>query len=605
MTINEIRERYFKFFQSKQHALIPAAPLVLEGDATTLFTSSGMQPLVPYLMGQPHPQGKRLVDSQPSIRVQDIEEVGDNRHTTFFEMLGNWSLGDYFKKEQLGFVWEFLTDPDHGLGLPKEKLYVSLFKGDESIPFDSESEKYWLELGVSEDHIFSYDAKKNWWSRSGTPDQMPVGEIGGTDSEIFFEFDQIPHNSAFGEKCHPNCDCGRYMEIGNSVFMQYQKVADGSLVEMSQKNVDFGGGLERMAAATNNDPDVFKIDVFKKIISSLENTTGKNYEDSSNQKNLRIISDHLRAAVFLLSYGVLPSNKAQGYVLRRLIRRSVVKMREIMGVTPEPDVFKSALLVVESEYKKQYFSDLSESFSVNPVSDEVLKFSKTLERGMKEFAKMDRVDGEKAFDMYQTYGFPLEITIELMQQRGEDLNIEDFKSAFVKHQESSRTASAGSFKGGLADSSQSTTALHTVTHLLHAALFKVLGDKVMQKGSNITSERLRFDFAADQKLTDDQVALVEEFVNQAIEKKLRVVRMEMEKQKAMDMGAKAFFGQKYPDIVSVYQIGEADHVVSLEICGGPHVESLSEIHGHVKIVKQEALGNGVRRVYAKILPFGS
>lgn len=579
MDINSVREKYLNFFKSKGHKIIPAAPLVLENDPTTLFTSSGMQPLVPFLMGEVHPEGKRLVDSQPSIRVQDIEEVGDNRHQTFFEMLGNWSLGDYFKGEQLPWVFEFLTSE---LGILPEKLYVTVFEGSDSVAKDTESIQIWKSLGIPDDHIFEYGVKKNWWSRSGTPDQMPEGEIGGPDSEVFYDFGEnlgIHEASAWkDEKCHPNCDCGRFIEIGNSVFIQYKKES-GKLVELSQKNVDFGGGLERITAALNNDPDVFKIDVFARIIGEIEKVTGQNYKD--NERPMRIIADHIRAASALANSGVIPSNKLQGYVLRRLVRRAVVKMRSL-----------------KSDVSSEDFKGITGEKS---VLEEIDRFKTTLENGLKEASKIEKIDGKIAFDLYQTYGFPLELTMEIFSEKGQEINNEEFQKEFEKHKEKSRSASAGMFKGGLADNGTETTKLHTVTHLLHASLRNVLGNHVSQKGSNITSERLRFDFSHDKKMTEEEIEKVENMINGQIEKALPVSFEIMSLDEARASGALAFFGEKYADQVKVYTIGDPDGKwFSKEVCGGPHVENTREI-GHVKIIKEEAASAGIRRIYAKLI----
>ncbi len=597
MKVSEVRQKYLQFFEKKGHKIIPAAPLVLENDPTTLFTSSGMQPLVPFLMGQTHPDGKRLVDSQPSIRVQDIDEVGDNRHTTFFEMLGNWSLGDYFKKEQLGYVLEFLTQE---LGLDKEKLYVSVFEGNDLVPKDTESVEIWQGLGIATERIFFYDVKKNWWSRSGTPEQMPVGEIGGPDSEIFFDFGKelnLHESSQWkAEKCHPNCDCGRFVEIGNSVFIQYVKQEDGSLKELPQKNVDFGGGLERLTAAVNNDPDVFKIDVLKNVVSVIEEFTQKKYE-GEDIIAMRIITDHLRAACFLIASGVVPANKLQGYVLRRLIRRAVFRLREL-GFDIADGAISTFVKSLHDDYElieKNWY----------PIKDilnvEAVKFAKTLEKGMKEAEKISIIDAKKTFDLYQTYGFPLELTVEMFKEKGQDVDIEEFRKEFVKHQDKSRTAAAGMFKGGLGGHSEMEVKLHTATHLLHSALRKILGTHVSQKGSNITEERLRFDFSHSEKLTEEQIKQVEDLVNDQIAKKLVVTKVEMPKQKALDEGALAFFPEKYPEITNVYTIGDEDNFFSKELCGGPHVTNLTEIGGRVNIYKEESAGAGVRRIYARIL----
>lgn len=573
MTADEIRQKYLDFFTSQGHKIIPPAPLVLENDPTTLFTSSGMQPLVPYLLGQTHPSGKRLVDSQPSFRSQDIEEVGDNRHTTFFEMLGNWSLGDYFKKDQLSFFFQFLTKE---LGLPKEKLYVSVFEGDSSVPKDTESIEIWKSLGVSSDHIFEYGVKKNWWSRSGTPDKMPAGEPGGPDSEVFFEFTHIEHDPKFGDTCHPNCDCGRFMEIGNSVFMQYQKQQDGSLKELSQKNVDFGGGLERINAAINNDPDVFVGSLFSKIIDSL----GLDY---TGQPAVRVVADHIKASTFLISDGVRPSNKTQGYFLRRLLRRAAVKNKQLNGKNLT-DVVDAVVATYPTYLGK---ADVQSIKSV--VTEELAKFDRTLDEGLKKIGQVS------AFDLYQSYGFPEEVIEELYAQRNLAFDRDEFDKLKIAHQESSRTASKGMFKGGLQDHSETTTKYHTATHLLHAALRKVLGNHVSQKGSNITAERLRFDFSHPTKLTDEEIKSIEDLVNEKISENIPVTNKEMQKDVAIAEGAMAFFPEKYPDVTNVYTIGD----FSKELCGGPHVSSTGEI-GRIKIVKEESVGSGSRRIYAQL-----
>lgn len=558
----EIREKYLKFFEKRGHKKISPAPLVLEDDTTTLFTSSGMQPLIPYLMGEKHKRGKRLVDSQPSIRLQDIEEVGDNRHTTFFEMLGNWSLGDYFKEEQLSWVWEFLTQE---LGLPKEKLYVSIFEGNEFVPKDLESKEIWLSLGVSESHIFEYGIKKNWWSRSGTPDTMPVGEIGGPDSEIFYEFTSVEHQHDFGSKCHPNCDCGRFLEIGNSVFIQYKKT-DKGLEELPQKNVDFGGGLERITAAINNDPDIFKTDIYWPSIQKLEKLTGKKYED--NLVSFRIFADHLRASNALTSTGVVPSNKMQGYILRRLIRRMVTKFPEIDKIIDNPVIL-----------------------------DEIKRFKTSLNNGLKEIKKVEKITGKIAFDLYQSFGFPLELTVELFREKGQEVNLEEFRKEFEEHKNKSRSTSAGVFKGGLADHSEEVVKLHTATHILLATLRKVLGEHVVQRGQNITPERSRFDFPNHEKLTNKQIQEVENMVNEIIIKELPVNFVVLPKDEAIKTGAIHAFNEKYADTVKVYYVGSSlEEAVSSEFCGGPHVTNTKEI-GHVTIKKQEKIGSGLVRVY--------
>ncbi|HSX48636.1 MAG TPA: alanine--tRNA ligase-related protein [Candidatus Saccharimonadales bacterium] len=442
MQANEVREKYLKFFEKKGHKIMPPAPLVLKDDPTTLFTSSGMQPLVPYLMGKKHTDGNRLVDSQPSIRVQDIEDVGDNRHTTFFEMLGNWSLGDYFKKDQLSWLWEFLTEE---LQLPKDKLYVSIFEGNDQVPEDKESYEIWKKLGVAEDHIFKYGVKKNWWSRAGTPDQMPVGEIGGPDSEVFFEFSNVKHNKKYGEKCHPNCDCGRFLEIGNSVFMQFKKT-DKGLEELPNKNVDFGGGLERLTAATENDPDVFKTDLFWPIISEIEKLTNEKYE--GNEISMRIITDHIKASTFLIASDIAPSNKLQGYVLRRLLRRAAVKILDLTG-----DVDGKSLGQISRKvfgiYGDVYLNNMSSPDAVQKtISEEVDKFSKNIQNGIKKIEKTDPsdIDEKFAFDLMQSEGFPFEITKELAEGKGVKIDKNKFDDLVRHHQELSRKSSEDKFK---------------------------------------------------------------------------------------------------------------------------------------------------------------
>ena len=614
MVSKDIRQKYIDFFKKLGHKEIAPAKLVPENDPTTLFTSSGMQPLVPYLLGQEHPEGKRLVNSQPSFRAEDIEEIGDNRHTTFFEMLGNWSLGDYFKKEQLSWIWEFLTKE---LGLPKEKLYVSVFDpsaslgtgGNDEVPKDTESLDVWKSLGVEDDHIFFYGVDKNWWSRSGPPDKMPIGEIGGPDSEVFYDFGTT-HGKKFGENCHPNCNCGRFLEIGNSVFIQYQKQEDGSLKELAQKNVDFGGGLERLTAATLDTTDVFQTDLYVPIIRIIEQTTTKNYKDIESKSDMRIIVDHLRAAIFLITQGVEPSNKMQGYVLRRLLRRVAVKMRALESVTNQKDV-KAIADAVLSVYDGIYFNkkELQDAVS-DTIGAELNRFTQTLDKGLREIQKVSQIDGKIAFDLYQTYGFPLEITEELFREKGQEIDKEQFKREFEKHRELSRTASAGIFKGGLADHSEVVIKYHTATHLLHQALRDVLGPTVFQRGSNITTERLRFDFSFDRKMTDEEIKQVEDLVNQRIHEDLKVDHLIVSLEEAKKMNAIGLFDEKYAIKVSIYGVGPEYKLdsdakdtrarggyYSLEFCGGPHVEHTSVI-GKTKIVKEGAVSSGIRRIRA-------
>jgi len=560
MTTNQIRSAYLKFFQDKGHAIIPAAPLVPPNDPTTLFTPFGMQQLVPYLKGEAHPMGKRLVDSQPCFRSEDIDEVGDNRHTTFFEMLGNWSLGDYFKEEQLNWFWGFLTQT---LKLDKNKLYVTVFEGGAGVPKDEETFSIWKKIGLPESHIFYYPAEKNWWSRSGTPDKMPAGEIGGPDSEVFYEFSEVKHRQKFGAKCHPNCDCGRFLEIGNSVFMQYEKQADGSFKPLPKKNVDFGGGLERLTAACQNTPDIFQIDIFQPLMQSI-NT--KSLTDS------RLIADHLRAASAMLNEGVLPSNKKQGYVLRHLIRRAAIKLDHPQTLT-------------------NYLGLLSTGEEARIIlSEEITKFSHSLKEGLKILNKARIIDETLAFNLFQSYGLPLEVIESVTKVK---LNKDKFNGLLKKHSQKSRTASAGMFQAGLADHSETVTKLHTATHLLHAALRQILGSHVRQEGSNITSERLRFDFSHPQALSPAEISQAETLINQKIKADLSVKKTIMDKNSALKSGALAFFKETYPDKVSIYGIGD----FSKEFCSGPHVDSTGRI-GSVKIIKQESIGAGKRRLYA-------
>lgn len=585
MTTDEIREKYFRFFEERGHKKIEPAPLVLKDDPTTLFTSAGMQPLIPYLKGKSHPQGKRLVDSQPSLRTVDIEGVGDNRHLTFFEMLGNWSLGGYFKKEQLAWIWQFYTEE---LKLPKNKLFVSVFEGTKEVPKDEESYSIWKELGIPESRIYFYGPKNNWWSRSGIPEAMPAGEIGGPDSEIFFDFG-APHNPKYGEKCHPNCECGRFLEIGNSVFIQYEKQRDGSLKELPQKNVDFGGGLERMAAAVNNNPDVFKIDIYKSVIDILEKETGIKYGSNEEEtKSFRIIADHLRAATMIAKEEILPANKLQGYVLRRLIRKAVVQIKMIISENKG----KGMITKISKNIVNLFSKDID---TVVIIAEEVNKFEVILEKGESLVRKNLSL---KPFDLYQSYGLPYEISENIFSKLGKKLTLEDkkeFDKGLEKHQKSSRTASAGMFKGGLSNQSDKVIKFHTATHLIHTALRKILGEDVGQKGSNITPERLRFDFSYPQKLTNEEIRKVEDLVNEQIDKDLAVSFKEESLEDAIKEGALHFFAEKYGEKVKVYTIGS----FSREICGGPHVTSTASI-GRVRIIKQEKIGSGIVRVYAKL-----
>lgn len=618
MTLDELRSKYLRFFEKHEHAVIPSSPLVPENDPTTLFTSSGMQPLVPYFLGQTHPAGKRLANSQKCFRSQDIEEVGDNRHTTFFEMLGNWSLGDYFKDEQLSWIFEFLTEK---VGLDPKRLYVTVFSGNIDVPRDKESIAIWQKLfaekeidakvvdasdhgGMQEGRIFPYGDKKNWWSRSGTPDLMPPGEPGGPDSEIFFDFGaerKLHENSPFKDQfCHVNCDCGRFMEIGNSVFMQYQKQENGSFKELPQKNVDFGGGLERVLAAVNDDPDVFQTSAFQSILVELERISGKRYGvDANSMRSFRVIADHIKAAAMLGSDGIFPSNKAQGYFVRRLIRRAI-RHGQMIGITE--DFLPAVASAVTKIYGKHYTNiKLEEDKIMEALRIEETKFRKTLAKGLREIEKVAKLNGAVAFSLYETYGFPLELTEEIARERGQAVDKLEFINEFNKHKELSRTASSGMFKGGLADRSEVTTKYHTATHLLQAALRKVLGNHVEQKGSNITAERMRFDFSYPRALSEAEKKEVEKHINDWIAADLPVTVQTMKKQAALNSGAIAFFVEKYPEEVTVYTVGKDPEKdwISRELCGGPHVLHTGVI-GPVKITKEQAVSSGTRRIYLEL-----
>lgn len=614
MKSSDVRKKYIEFFKKHGHMEIPSARLIPENDPTTLFTSSGMQPLIPYLLGESHPFGKRLVNSQKSFRAQDIQEVGDNRHTTFFEMLGNWSLGDYFKKEQLTWIFEYLT---REVGLEANRLFVTVFEGNSSVPRDDESISIWQDIfsrvkvdakvagpkdNISKKgiRIFAYPAKKNWWSRSGEPEFMPPGEPGGPDSEVFYDFGAErklhEHSTWKNELCHPNCDCGRFVEVANSVFMQYQKQADGSLRELVQKNVDFGGGFERIVAASEDTPDVFLTDLFVPLTRILETLSKNIYGDNDKDtRAMRIISDHIRGAVMMISDGVQPSNKTQGYILRRLIRRSLLYGRSI-GLQGNWDYVATLVEPVATIYESQY-PDVSKNIETikSILIEEAMRFGKTLEKGLREIEKLETLDGKKAFVLYETYGFPWEMTEEIASQRGQNIERLHFEEEFKKHQELSRTAAKGMFKGGLADHSEMTTKLHTATHLLHQSLRSVLGTHVTQKGSNITAERLRFDYSQPVKLTPEQIMDIEKLVNKQILNDLHVSFKTMTYKEALEVGALAFFGERYPQEVKVYSMGN----FSKEICGGPHVEHTGVL-GTFKITRDEALGSGVRRIYATL-----
>lgn len=627
MTADDIRQAYLDFFAARNHVILPRAKLVPEGDPTTLFTGSGMQPMIPYLLGEPHPEGKRIADSQTCLRAQDIEEVGDNRHTTFFEMLGNWSLGDFFKNEQISWMFEFLTKI---VGLDPKKLYITCFIGapEYDIEKDTHAAKLWQDLfkevGVDaqmadigseangytrgmkdKERIFFYDGDKNWWSRGGNPENTPIGDPCGPDTEMFYDFG-TPHDSSFGKHCHPNCECGRFMEIGNNVFMAYKKVGEGKFEQLAKPNVDHGSGLERVAAAAINDPDVFKISLIRPIIDKLEVLSGKKYD--SNATAMRVIADHLRASVFLAVDGVKPSNKEQGYVMRRLVRRAV---RFAFDLGIEQNFLSEIVPVVV----RLYATDLPE---VQNVRDDVINilikeentFRQTLRKGLKEFEKLTKdkaapiLTGEKIFTLYDTYGFPVELSVEEAFRHNITMP-ENWQKQFdvkmAEQRERSKTATRGTFRGGLGGHTLQHKKYHTATHLLQSALRKIFGNQLHQHGSNITEERLRFDFNLDRKMTPDEIKQAETLVNGWIAEDLPVSFREYPTKEALDMGAIGPFGERYGKTVKVYQMGEGDHVASLEICGGPHVEHtgiLAEGNKKFKITKEEATAAGIRRVKA-------
>ncbi|MDZ4221637.1 MAG: alanine--tRNA ligase [Patescibacteria group bacterium] len=593
ITARELRDKYFEFFKGKKHSIIASASLVPENDPTVLFTTAGMHPLVPYLMGEKHPGGARLANAQKCVRTGDIEEVGDSTHLTFFEMLGNWSLGDYFKKESIAWSWEFLVDKKW-LAISPEKLYITVYEGEDMVPKDEESIKLWQErfssAGIEAkegERIFPLGREDNWWG--------PAGNTGpcGPDTEIFYD----TAKDACGDACKPGCGCGKYVEIWNNVFMEYNKQADGSYVPLAQKNVDTGMGVERTVAVLNGMESVFEVDTLAPLIKKLESLSGRPYAE--NEGSFRIIADHVRAAVMMISDGVAPSNIERGYVLRRLIRRAVRHGR-LLGI-------KSAFL---GELAKEVFlmyGTVYESIRANHdtivsvLGSDEEKFAKTLAQGMKKFNDLvasekarDRViDAKDAFDLFQSYGFPLEMTQELAHEHGLDVDEKGFWLEFEKHQELSRTASAGKFKGGLADHGEAAVKYHTATHLLHAALRQILGEHAVQKGSNITAERLRFDFTHPEKMADEEIRKVEDFVNSAIKADLAVSVKEMSVQEAKDAGAMGLFEGKYGDKVKVYSIGD----ISREICGGPHVEHTGVL-GTFKIAKEQSASAGVRRIKA-------
>jgi len=570
----ELREKYLKYFEEKGHKIIPGASLIPENDPTVLFTTAGMHPLVPFLLGEKHPEGGKLVNVQKCIRTGDIEEVGDNWHLTFFEMLGNWSLGRYWKEEAIKWSFDFLVNY---LNIPLKRLSATVFCGDENASKDEESAKIWKEVGINK--IYYLPKEDNWWG--------PAGETGpcGPCTEMFYDTGK----QECGADCGPGCGCGKYVEIWNDVFMEYNKTKEGKYLQIKKKNVDTGMGLERTIAVLAGFDNIFKTELFVPIIKEIERISTKNYKLKT--KNYRIIADHIKASVFILAEDIEPSNTEQGYVLRRLIRRSV-RYGKQLGIEGNfcSKIAETVIKMYEDSYpevaKKQ-------EYILDKLTEEEKKFKQTLERGLKEFEKLESISGEKAFDLYQTYGFPLEFTEELAKEKGILINKEEFKESLKKHQELSRTGAEQKFKGGLADHSEQTTKYHTATHLLLAALKKVLGSHVSQRGSNITSERLRFDFSHSEKLTEEQKQKVEDLVNQKIQEDLEVRQEEMSLKEAKEQGATGVFGEKYGDKVKVYTVND----FSKEICGGPHVKKTSEL-GHFKIKKESSSSAGVRRIKA-------
>ena len=584
MTAKELKNKYFSFFKERGHSIIPSASLIPENDPSVLFTTAGMHPLVPFLLGETHPAGKRLVDVQVCLRTDDIDEGGDTSHHTFFEMLGNWSLGDYWKEESLSWSYEFLTKE---LDLDPHRLWVTCFAGDKDAPKDTEAETVWRKLGIPEEKIFFYGKKDNWWG--------PAGETGpcGPDSEIFYDTSSKTH----GSDCKPGDNCGRFFEIWNNVFMQYNKTGEGKFEPLSQKNVDTGMGVERATAIVQGLNDNFHVkDLWGEIISSIEEITKSKYKE--NEKAHRIIADHIRAATFVIAEGIIPSNKERGYVLRRLIRRAV-RFGRILGVNKAftADISKWVVESYSSDYPL-----ISEKQDViyAVLTEEEEKFGASIGRGLKEVEKTKTLDGKTAFFLYETYGFPLELSEEIARERGQRVEKKAFEEEFNKHKNLSRTASAGMFRGGLADRSEETTKLHTATHLLHASLRKVLGNNVQQKGSNITSERLRFDFSHNSKLSEKEVKNIEKLINDVIKNDLPVSFETKTYEEAIKEGSLAFFGEKYGDKVKVYSVGDSKGKwFSKEVCGGPHVTRTGEI-GHVRINKQEKIGSGLVRVYVTL-----
>ena len=624
MNAQEIRKAYLEFCQKNGHEIIERASLILKDDPTTLFTGSGMQPLLPYLLGEKHPKGARLTDSQTCLRAQDIDDVGDNRHTTFFEMLGNWSLGDYFKEQQIRQFFEFLTDV---VGLDPSKIYVSCFIGNKkyNIPRDDESAKIWQKvfaekgidakiveldtaengdkLGLQGGRIFFYNDKENWWSRGGGLDTTPIGDPCGPDSEVFYDFGEENHDASFGE-AHPASDSGRFMEIGNQVFMQYRRLEDGSFEPLEHKNVDFGGGLERIAAAKIDSPDVFQISLMKPIIEKIEEISGKKY--SENTASMRVIADHLRSAAFLAVDGCMPSNKEQGYVMRKFIRRAMAKAFDL-GI--EDNFVEQIIPVIVDIYAPDYQEVAEKSDEIIAVmAKEEKAFRRTLRKGLRELEKFskDGLTGVELFQLYDTFGFPLELSTEEAVRRNIPLSKnwqEEFNAKMKEQRERSQTASKGKFKGGLEGQTLEHRKLHTATHLMNAALHNMFEGQIAQKGSNINTDRLRFDFTFDRKLTDEEKKQIEDTVNEQISKGLEVSWAEYPTDYALnELKAIGVFGDKYGETVKVYTMkAEGEKPFSVEICGGPHVNNTKELAEggkKFKIVKEQSSSAGVRRIKA-------
>jgi alanyl-tRNA synthetase len=623
MTAQEIRQAYLKFFQKRQHSIVDRASLIPHDDPTTLFTGSGMQPLLPYLLGQTHPAGVRLTNSQTCLRGQDIDDVGDNRHTTFFEMLGNWSLGDYFKEQQIEWFFEFLVDK---VGLDPYKIYVTAFIGDDKhgIPRDDEVAGIWqkvfkehgidaeiAEVGSKEsgdqrgikanERIFFYDDSENWWSRGGGLEKTPIGDPCGPDSEVFYDFGPQNHDASFG-LAHPASDSGRFMEIGNQVFMQYQRMENGSFQPLAHKTVDFGGGLERITAATIDSPDIFRVSLFWPIIEKIEELSTKKYE--SYKASFRVIADHLRAATFLAVDGVRPSNKEQGYVMRRLLRRAI---RFAFDLGIDQNFLETIVPVIINLYQTDYPEVAKQcTIIIEALVKEEKAFRQTLHRGLNHLGRLakDSLTGTELFMLYDTYGFPVELSTEEIFKQNIKLSPNwraEFDAKMIEQRTRSQTVSKGVFKGGLTGQTFQHQQYHTATHLLAAALSQVLGKKILQRGSNITDERLRFDFAHDGKVSRQQLNATEQLVNQWVKADLPVSSQEYPNKQAFEMGAGGIFSDKYGDTVKVYRIGDKASPVSLEICGGPHVVhtgQLAEDDKVFKITKEESSSAGVRRIKA-------